>query len=102
MQVEVELRDINDNNPQFNTPVLPYRVSISESIPVSAMVTSITANDADVTSVVVYSISDSNSGWWMCIKCYIIGHSLYIVFMINQTTGVVTLQQSLDRETVNE
>jgi len=63
----VELRDINDNNPQFNTPVLPYRISISESIPVSTTVTTITASDADVTSVVMYSISDSDNGWRMCI-----------------------------------
>ena len=67
VQVEVELGDVNDNNPQFNTLVLPYRVSISESVPVSATVTTITANDDDVTSVVTYSISDPDNGQWLCI-----------------------------------
>jgi len=60
--VEVELRDINDNTPQFSALTLPYHVRISESVPASATVTTVTANDADVDSVVSYSISDSGGG----------------------------------------
>lgn len=57
MQLTVELIDINDNTPQFES--LPQNITLSEGIPVSSIVLTVSATDDDTTSTVGYSITSN-------------------------------------------
>ena len=58
----MELRDINDNTPQFrnindNIPLLQGSISVSEGIRLSSILFTVSATDDDTTSTVSYSIT---------------------------------------------
>ena len=84
MNVTVQLNDINDNRPMLVNPVT--MVSISESTAVGEIVTFISAIDVDlgVNAIIAYSLTGPAQ------------------FIINSTTGAITLASSLDYETTTE
>lgn len=84
--VRVTILDENDNPPVFRQSV--YKVSKFENEARFSNITVVKADDADagINSIVTYSIIDGNEG----------GH-----FVISQTTGQITLDRQLDRETVD-
>ena len=58
----MELRDINDNTPQFrnindNIPLLQGSISVSEGIRPSSIILTVSATDDDTTSTVSYLIT---------------------------------------------
>ena len=84
VDVTVQLNDINDNSPQFINP--PASVSVSESEASGFVVTTLSADDADIGRNAIISFSLTGSS----------------LFSINSTSGVVTLVGSLDYETTTE
>ncbi|XP_053399963.1 cadherin-related tumor suppressor-like [Mercenaria mercenaria] len=84
--VRVTVQDENDNPPVFRQPV--YKVTKFENEARFSNITVVKADDADagINSIVTYSIIDGNKD----------GH-----FVISQTTGQITLDKQLDRETLD-
>ena len=74
----------NDNLPVFT--MNPYTATITESSDIGTFVVNITATDADF-SVVRYSIASGNVGG---------------VFTIDAISGMITVNGSIDRETVSD
>lgn len=77
----VELVDVNDNNPMFIN--FPDTATICEDAPVGTEMLTITTSDLDFgnNALVAYHLINSNED-----------------FAINRSTGVVTVNQPLDRE----
>ena len=84
VDVTVQLNDTNDNPPQFINP--PANVCVSESEVSGFVVTTLSADDADIGQNAIISFSLTGSS----------------LFSINSTSGVVTLVGSLDYETTTE
>jgi protocadherin Fat 4 len=84
--VFITVIDVNDSPPMFNSS--NFTLSILENYTINATVTVITASDADVgiNKQLLYSI---------------VSPSLDLVFTINETNGVITTMNSLDRESVS-
>ncbi|XP_046891285.1 protocadherin Fat 3a isoform X1 [Hypomesus transpacificus] len=80
--VQLTLQDVNDHAPVFSLPL--YTASVYEHTAPKALLTRIQASDPDEGSSrrVLYSLADSAGG----------------SFSIDQTTGIVVLERSLDRE----
>ncbi|XP_060134092.1 protocadherin gamma-A6 isoform X27 [Zootoca vivipara] len=85
-QIQVIVLDVNDNAPIFSQPV--YEISIEENIPKGSIVCAVRATDLDegINGEVKYSfkkptIKDSQ------------------MFLLNSTTGIITLMGNLDFET---
>ena len=76
--------DANDNGPVFNPSLIQQ--SVPEDLPVGSPVVTATAVDAD-------------SGTFGIITYRIISNLSKPFFAINSTTGVITLEKDLDRET---
>ena len=78
-EVTIIVSDVNDNNPSFTKSV--YEMSISEAAIIGSTVGSVTANDLDegTNGVIVYYIADPSSR-----------------FSMNSSTGLITLQNTLD------
>ena len=78
--VSIEILDINDNPPVFSAP--SYATSTSEFTPIGASLLTVVASDADAgpNGQISYQLVDTS------------------VFIINETTGVVSTAASLDRE----
>ncbi|CAF3314292.1 unnamed protein product [Rotaria socialis] len=88
-KVIIELLDENDNAPKFNQ--IEYSIqSLPENTPIGTELLTISASDTDkgLNSLIHYSIVNSPS------------LSLF-PFAINSTTGVISLQSSLDYETTH-
>ncbi|KAM9327300.1 cadherin-23 [Gastrophryne carolinensis] len=85
--VEVRVLDINDNDPVLLN--LPLNITISENTPVSTPITRILASDADAgrNAILTFNITGGN------------GDS---AFSINENTGIVYVNRTLDREKVPE
>ena len=83
MNVMIRLDDTNDNRPMINSVAT---VGISENTAVGEIVTTISADDADLgmNAIITYSLTGPAQ------------------FTINGTTGIVTLVGSLDYETSTE
>ena len=81
--VTFDIRDINDNAPELNPPMM---ISISEAAMVGYVVTDLSAVDRDLgeNALISYSLTGP------------------VQFSISSTTGVVTLASSLDYETSTE
>jgi hypothetical protein len=79
--VVVTILDDNDNRPVFEK--LQYTTSISEGVPIGYEVITVHAVDADLAM-------NSKVSYYLKHK----------VFIINNNTGVITTQETLDRETV--
>ncbi|XP_028818497.1 protocadherin Fat 3a isoform X3 [Denticeps clupeoides] len=77
--VLLTLLDVNDNPPQFSHSGLT--ASIYENMPTKALITRIQAIDPDLGGQVVYSLLDAQG-----------------VFSVERFSGVVQLEQHLDRE----
>ena len=83
--VRVQILDVNDNPPKFRQRI--YSVSVYENAPTYSNVTVVKADDADsgINSIVTYDITGDNDG----------------TFVIDQTTGQITVAKLLDRETLD-
>ena len=83
-QVRVLVLDSNDNAPKFDSAV--YSISVSESVPISSTILTVSATDPDLGSggIVWYTLSPS----------------VQDQFSLNSTTGVLVLSKPLDYETV--
>ncbi|KAH3880448.1 hypothetical protein DPMN_004362 [Dreissena polymorpha] len=81
--VRIAINDLNDNSPKF--PAAHITVEITESTPIGTSVVTAVATDVDSltnnNNVVVYSINPSSSK-----------------FIVNPSTGVITTNDALDRE----
>ncbi|XP_040588539.1 LOW QUALITY PROTEIN: cadherin-23 [Mesocricetus auratus] len=87
MLVGIRVLDINDNDPVLLN--LPMNVTISENSPVSSVVAHVRASDADsgCNALLTFNITAGNRER---------------AFIINATTGIVTVNRPLDRERVPE
>ncbi|XP_045147164.1 cadherin-23 isoform X1 [Echinops telfairi] len=85
MLVGIRVLDINDNDPVLLN--LPMNITISENSPVSTFVAHILASDADsgCNALLTFNITAGNRER---------------AFIINATTGVVTVNRALDRERI--
>ncbi|XP_038600149.1 cadherin-23 isoform X5 [Tachyglossus aculeatus] len=85
--VGVRVLDINDNDPVLLN--LPLNVTISENSPVSSFVAQIRASDADSgrNALLTFNLTAGNRDR---------------AFLINATTGVVSVNRPLDRERIPE
>ncbi|XP_066504962.1 cadherin EGF LAG seven-pass G-type receptor 1 [Hoplias malabaricus] len=82
--VVVQVVDVNDNGPMFIST--PFQSSVLENIPVGHSVIHIQAIDADSgdNALLEYRLTDTSPGF---------------PFIINNSTGWITISQELDRET---
>lgn len=80
VQVTITVIDENDNAPVFGNG--PYNVSITENSPTNSLVTTVMATDADLDTILSYSISSGATN----------------LFSIDSTTGEVRTQGDIDRE----
>ncbi|CAG9865049.1 unnamed protein product [Phyllotreta striolata] len=87
-RLNISILDINDNRPAFSSST--YKVEISEAVPLYTDIFKLKATDRDSNENLVYSFH--------CAENII---SLR-TFMINHSTGVISLAASLDRESLNE
>lgn len=78
----VEVTDVNDNLPMFDAA--QYTVNVTEIVDIGSEIIQISASDIDPTSEISYSLSGPFSE----------------DFLINSTTGVVTVINPLDFETI--
>ncbi|XP_077896986.1 cadherin-23 isoform X2 [Ictidomys tridecemlineatus] len=87
MLVGIRVLDINDNDPVLLN--LPMNITISENSPVSSFVTQVLASDADsgCNALLTFNITAGNRER---------------AFLINATTGIVTVNRPLDRERIPE
>ncbi|XP_006170164.1 cadherin-23 isoform X1 [Tupaia chinensis] len=87
MLVGIRVLDINDNDPVLLN--LPMNVTISENSPVSSFVAHVLASDADsgCNALLTFNITAGNRER---------------AFIINATTGIVTVNRPLDRERIPE
>ena len=81
--VYIKITDVNDNAPMFNPTI--YNVRVSEKAPIATSLTQVFASDMDdgLNGLVTYQISAGNDA---------------SKFSINNSTGVITLVNSLNRE----
>ncbi|XP_054840723.1 protocadherin gamma-A10-like [Eublepharis macularius] len=84
-QIQVIVLDANDNVPVFSQPV--YRVNVEENIPKGSIVAAVTATDVDegINAEIKYSFKK-------------ITEKVSKMFLLNSTTGIVTLVGNLDYE----
>uniref|UniRef100_A0A4W6FXB1 FAT atypical cadherin 3 n=1 Tax=Lates calcarifer TaxID=8187 RepID=A0A4W6FXB1_LATCA len=82
--ISLKVLDVNDNAPSFSSPY--YLASVYENAAPKALLTRLQASDPDegLNRTVVYSLVDSVSGF----------------FSIDPFSGMVTLEKTLDRETM--
>eukprot|EP00118_Oscarella_pearsei_P019174 m.202185 g.202185 ORF g.202185 m.202185 type:complete len:4095 (+) comp39606_c0_seq6:120-12404(+) len=81
--VEVNVLDVNDNNPVFTET--SYVGSVDENLPLGQSLVTVNATEKDA-SVIAYSITGGNEGG---------------LFSIDSVTGLVSTNASLDRETAD-
>ena len=82
--LEIHVLDVNDNTPQFGEVVYNVAQPIPENIPVSTVVATVNASDADLGSNAEFSYAISPP---------------QPRFSINSMTGEISVAQSLDHET---
>ena len=84
VDVKITISDINDNKPNFDKP--SYSAHVSEDASTGVSVVKVFANDDDIgqNKEVTYTITTGNEEG---------------TFKINKTTGLITLNHTLDRET---
>ncbi|ESN98057.1 hypothetical protein HELRODRAFT_151664, partial [Helobdella robusta] len=89
--IEVSILDANDNKPIFERTV--YKSTISESLPVGSFVLTVRATDVDLAEngAVRYAISPQS---------LISVPNLRSYFRLNATSGIMTTNSVLDRESV--
>ena len=80
--LRIVVTDFNDNLPVFDNTT--YTIQIQESASVGSEVLQVHASDLDPTSQIMYSLSGENAQH----------------FEINSTSGVITIAQALDFETI--
>lgn len=110
--VVIAVIDVNDNTPQFTLPY--FRASVSENLPTSTSVTSVSATDADTGSnaEVRYSITGAREGGDSCLTVDDTSECLEsldnvsfnlseLPFVVDALTGEVSLSLPLDREKVS-
>ncbi|XP_069049414.1 protocadherin Fat 1 isoform X3 [Lepisosteus oculatus] len=80
--VVLTVEDVNDNAPQFTAD--PYSVTVFENTELHTFVARLQATDADIgqNSNILYSFVDSANGY----------------FLVDEESGVVSLEKPLDRE----
>lgn len=88
LEIDVLVKDANDNVPKFDQD--SYSISVYENLAVNSTILTVSAQDKDTgdNSVIIYSLPSSSA-------------QLTSVFNINKHTGRITLVSSLDRETTS-
>ncbi|CAD5123667.1 DgyrCDS11989 [Dimorphilus gyrociliatus] len=88
LQIDVRVKDANDNVPKFDHN--SYSAKVPENLAINSTILIVSAQDDDVgdNSVIIYSLPSSSA-------------QLTNVFNINKHTGRITLASSLDRETTS-
>ena len=81
--INVNVSDVNDNAPIFTN--LPTSVIVSEGTPVGMELYQVTAEDFDLNAIIQYSLLNYTD-----------------IFVINSTTGAISLSNSLDYEQTQE
>lgn len=84
-QINISVTDVIDEKPYFESDVFTYHVAENASI--GTTVTQVQALDRDIGDTITYSIEESVSSGF---------------FHINQTNGVISTANSLDRENMTE
>ncbi|XP_039300275.1 fat-like cadherin-related tumor suppressor homolog, partial [Nilaparvata lugens] len=87
-QLYVTVMDINEHRPWFTQNL--YSANVSESTPVGTEVVQLQATDEDQDSKVLYSLHSARSP------------ASLAAFKVDYQTGVITVVQSLDRESIAE
>lgn len=87
-QLFVTVIDINDHRPEFTEST--YRVDISENVPKGEKILQLHATDADEDKKVFYSLHAAQS------------QASLGIFHVDSISGSVTLNEPLDRETIEE
>lgn len=84
--VNVQVLDKNDNSPEFS-PV-SYSKQVAEDVDVGSVITTVIATDRDsgINARLTYSITQGNNDG---------------LFVINSTSGVISVAKNLDRETMD-
>ncbi|XP_071824162.1 neural-cadherin-like isoform X3 [Apostichopus japonicus] len=81
--VRIDILDINDNPPTFESE--SYTVSVSENLPIGFVVTQVTASDLDIDSTLRYFITNGNTNG---------------VFEVDADSGEISIAVGLDFEKV--
>jgi protocadherin gamma subfamily B len=86
-QIEIFIKDTNDNSPVFSKD--EYRISVSESLPPGSLVLQVTATDKDegINAEINYYFRST-------------AQSTRHMFSLDEKTGMITNNQSLDYEDV--
>lgn len=84
MQVEVVILDKNDSPPEFKN--IPSAYMASEDLAPGQKIATITAEDPDTIGTIAYSIQNDGP----------------TPFTLDSQTGILTLKDPLDRETISE
>ncbi|XP_014600494.1 PREDICTED: fat-like cadherin-related tumor suppressor homolog isoform X3 [Polistes canadensis] len=87
-QLLVTVIDINDHRPEFTEST--YHVDISENVPKGEKILQLHATDADEDKKVFYSLHAAQS------------QASLSIFHVDSISGTVTLNEPLDRETIEE
>ncbi|XP_044007072.1 fat-like cadherin-related tumor suppressor homolog isoform X2 [Aphidius gifuensis] len=87
-QLLVNVLDINDHRPEFTDNI--YKIEISESVEKGEIILQLDANDRDEDKKIFYSLHNAQNK-----------RSLEI-FHVDSISGKISLQDSLDRETIEE
>jgi hypothetical protein len=105
LNMNVELVDINDNNPVFEKPV--YRFTLSESTKIDTIIGQVKASDADqgANGLIRYSLIDNNNNNKLSDQRFgLLGNmvqsskSMLKYFDLDESTGVLRLKHQLDFE----
>ncbi|XP_061575005.1 protocadherin Fat 1a isoform X2 [Cololabis saira] len=80
--IHITVEDVNDNPPQFSSD--PYTITVFENTETGTFVAKLLANDIDagLNSEILYSLINSADGF----------------FLVDEHTGVISLERPLDRE----
>ena len=81
-ELQIDVTDFNDNLPVFQNTT--YSVQVPETTTIGSVILQVQASDLDPTSQITYSLSGENANH----------------FEINATSGVITVTQALDFETI--
>ncbi|XP_039273124.2 cadherin-related family member 2-like [Styela clava] len=100
--VKVTIADINNKNPLFNSSISNATATINENEDVNTIVTTLTANDLDTDSNLIYNITgvsceDQNGNKVLSTKC-----DEWFKVVTSDQKGNIEVSSKLDRESVEK